>query len=165
MVGETYVEHLVQRKSSWLMQFLKVLLIMLTVCFIVIGIVYIVTLLLAIACGVGAYFAVLHSTVEYEYLYLDKELDIDRILGKRKRKRVGHYNLERLEIFAPMNSWHLDAVKNRTFSKTYDYSSGIVNQPDTRYVMVCEDEKLILESVPELVQAVQMIAPRKVFTD
>ena len=119
----------------------------------------------AIICGVGAYFVNMNAEVEYEYLYLDKELTIDKVMNRSKRKRVGVYELTRMEILAPMKSYHLDDYRNRTV-KTEDYSSGEEKQPETRYLMYYNGEKkLILEPNEEMVKVMKNVAPRKVFLD
>ena len=107
----------------------------------------------------------MNAEIEYEYLYLDRELSIDKVLAKSRRKKAGSYSLEQMEIFAPLNSHRLDSYKNRQM-KTVDYSSGIAAQPERRYMMIWNgDTKIILEPNTEMVKAVQRIAPRKVFTD
>ena len=165
MVSETYVECLVARKSSFAVRFLKTLLIMLTVCFVLIGMVFVPGFLIAIATGVGAYFAYMNADLEYEYLYLDKELTVDKVMAKSRRKRMAQYDLNRMEIFAPMNSYHLDSFKNRT-AKTIDYSSSEEKQPEARYVMYYDSgERIVLEPNQEMIRAIKNIAPRKVFTD
>lgn len=166
-MSETYVELLVARKPSVLMRFLKMLLIMLTVVFGLIGFLtpFVVGMLIAIAMGVGAYFAHMNAEIEYEYLYLDKELSVDKVLAKTRRKKAGSYSLEQMEIFAPLNSHRLDSYRNRQM-KTIDYSSGVAAQPERRYMMIWNgDTKLILEPNAEMVKAIQGVAPRKVFTD
>lgn len=115
--------------------------------------------------GVGAYFVTLYSDLEYEYLYLDKELVIDKVLAKSKRKRVATYQVERMEILAPFHSYHLDNYKNRQV-KIRDYSIGEELKPDLRYAAYYEGgEKLILSPSEELVKAIRNVAPRKVFMD
>ena len=47
--------------------------------------------------------------VEYEYLYVNGELDIDAIYSKQKRKKMGSYDASELEILAPENSHELDS--------------------------------------------------------
>lgn len=164
-MSESYVECLVARKSSTLMTFLKILLIMLTVVFVIIGIPFIPGLLVAIVTGVGAYFAYMNADIEYEYLYVDRELSIDKVMAKSKRKKVGNYQIDQMEIMAPLNSHRLDSYRNRN-TKTLDYSSGIENQPERRYMMVYSgDVKLIFEPNEEMIKAIQSIAPRKVFRD
>ncbi len=160
----TFVECMTRSKNVASMRFLKILCIMLAVGFFFIGTVYWIAFIIAIAAGVGAWFASLNASIEFEYQYLDKELGVDKILNKSRRKHVGTYDLGKMEIFAPINSHHLDEYKNREL-KTLDYAAA-AEQPDVRYVMILEGkERLILEPSEGLVKAVKSIAPRKVFTD
>lgn len=164
-MSETYVECLVARAGSPLLRFLKMLFIMLTVVFVVIGMVFIPGLLVAIVTGVAAYFSYMNADIEYEYLYLDREISVDKVMAKSRRKKAGSYGIDQMEIFAPLNSHRLDSYKNRQL-KTIDYSSGIAAQPEKRYMMIWNgDTKIIFEPNAEMVKAVQAIAPRKVFTD
>ena len=164
-MSETYVECLVARKPSMIMTFLKILLIMMTVVFVLIGLVYVVGLIVAVIAGVGAYFATMNASLEYEYLYVDKEISIDKVMAKSRRKKAGTFSIEQMEIFAPLNSHRLDSYRNRD-TKTVDYSSGIAEQPERRYMMVCNGgTRVILEPNEALIKAIQSVAPRKVFTD
>ena len=166
MVSETYVECLVARKPTFARNFVKTLLIMLTVIFCLIGFVFVPGFLVAILTGVGAYFAYMNAEIEYEYLYLDREVSIDKIMAKSKRKRAAVYEMDRLEIIAPVNSHQLDSYRNRTVKKTVDYSSGKVENPDKRYVMIYEGNiQIIWEPNAEMLKAIRTIAPRKVFTE
>lgn len=165
-MSETYVECLVKAKSKTGLVALKYLLIGLTAVFVLLMLLGIILAIIpgAIA-GVGAYFVNLYSDLEYEYLYLDKELVIDKVLAKSKRKRVATYQVERMEIMAPFHSYHLDNYKNRQV-KVRDYSIGEEQKPDLRYAVYYEGgEKLILSPSEEMVKAIRNIAPRKVFTD
>lgn len=165
MMSETYVECLVKKKSNTGMVFLRMLTTIMAAAFILIGLIIWPALLIGVAMGVAAYFVYLNADLEYEYLYLDKEITIDKVMAKSKRKKVAKYEVERMEILAPIKSWHMDGFKNRTV-KTVDYSSGMENQPDLRYVMYYEGNlKVILEPSMEMVKAIKNIAPRKVFMD
>lgn len=164
-MSETYVECLVARKPSTIFTFLKILLIMLTVVFVLIGTIFLPGMIVAAIAGVGAYFATMNANVEYEYLYLDREVSVDKIMAKSKRKKIGAYSTDEMEIFAPLNSHRLDSYRNRNL-KTLDYSSGIAAQPERRYMMVLNgDTKIILEPNAAMVKAIQSVAPRKVFMD
>ncbi|MCM1026213.1 MAG: DUF6106 family protein [Roseburia sp.] len=166
-MSDAYVECLVKAKTSLMGKFFKYLLIVLTVIF---GLLMFLTMniilfLLAIAAGIGAYFVNMYTDLEYEYLYLDKELTIDKVMAKTKRKRVAVYQLDRVEILAPFKSYHLDNYRNRT-AKEKDYSIGYEEQPDRRYIMFYEGgEKLILSPSPEMVKVMKNVAPRKIFSD
>lgn len=166
-MSDAYVECLVQAKTSSVKQFLKYFLITLSAASAVLFFLtfLIVALLVAIAAGVGGYFIGLYSDVEYEYLYLDRELTIDKILSKTKRKRVAVYQLDKIEILAPIKSYHLDNFKNRTV-KEVDCSIGYEDKPDLRYAMYYEgNEKIILNPSPEMVKVMKNVAPRKIFND
>ncbi|MBQ7955266.1 MAG: hypothetical protein IJ282_05900 [Lachnospiraceae bacterium] len=164
-MSETYVECLVKSQASLLGRFGKIMLIMLTVAFGILGLILWPAWLVALVTGIGAYFAWLYTDVEYEYLYLDKELSIDKVMAKSKRKRVAVFDVERLEIIAPIKSYHLDNYKNRQ-CKVSDYSTRVEEQPDTRYAMYYDgNTKVILSPSPELMKALKNVAPRKVFTD
>ena len=136
-MSDSYVECLVKAKQPTWAKILKVLLIALTVLSCLVMFVFIIFLPVALAAGVGAYFLNMYTDLEYEYLYLDKELSVDKIMAKSKRKRVGTYSLDRMEVFAPVYSYHLDNFKNRQV-KEKDYSIGEVLQPDGRYSMYYE---------------------------
>ncbi len=167
MVGESYVECLVKGKAPASTRFLKVLCIMLAIGFAAVGFLFGNTLcfVIAVAAGFGAYIFAQRSEVEYEYLYIDKEITVDKVFSKAKRKRVATYSVERMEIFAPIKSWHLDNFKNREL-KDVDYSCGEEKQPDRRYVMIYEGGvRLIFEPSEAMIAAIRNVAPRKVFTD
>jgi len=163
-MNDTYIECLVKAKSKGMMKFLKVLLIMLTVVFVLLSLMGVILLFVfAIATGVGAYFVNMQTDIEYEYLYLDRELTIDKIMSKTKRKRMGVYKLDRMEICAPVRSYHLDNFKNRNV-KVKDFSIGEELKPDRRYAFYYEGgEKILISPSEELVKAMRMVAPRKVF--
>ena len=158
-MNETYVEWLVKRKTPAYMTLLKILTIMLTVCFVLLGFFLLPAMIIAVLLGVAAYFVYLNSDVEYEYLYVDK------VMAKSRRKRVATYDLGKIEILAPIKSWHLDNYKNRT-DKTVDYSSGEEKQPDRRFAFFYDGkQRVLIEPNEEMIKAMQTVAPRKVFKD
>lgn len=169
-MSETYVECLVKGKASMLPKLLKIVLILIAAGFGVLGILLgtesgFGLFVLAIVAGVGAYFVNWYCSVEYEYLYLDREISVDVILAQTRRKRVGTYGLDRMEILAPIKSHHLDSYKNRSV-KVKDYSIGEERNPDLRYVMFYEGgSKIILSPTEEFVKEIKNMAPRKVFMD
>ncbi len=165
-MSDTYVECLVKAKQPTAAIMLKVILFVLTVIFGLATIRFnVYALILAVACGTGAYFLNLYTDLEYEYLYLDRELVVDKVMAKTKRKRVATYSIDSMEILAPVKSYHLDGYRNRQV-KVRDYSVGEERKPDLRYAMYCEGGvKLLLNPSEELVKAIKSVSPRKVFTE
>lgn len=165
-MSDTYVECLVKVPVSTPAKFAKILLTMLTVVFgLLMFIGFWPAFFIALATGFGAYYVGLHTDLEYEYLYLDKELVVDKVMAKTKRKRVATYDLNRMEAFAPVNSYHLDNYKNRQ-CKTIYYTTKAEEKPDLRYVMYYEGNlKAYFTPSPEMVKAMRNVAPRKIFAD
>ncbi len=167
MYDETFVECMVSRKPSVLMRFLYFLFLLMTIFFCMIGIVsnLMYFLLLALGTGFSCWFIHRRINIEYEYSYCSKELSIDKIFDKSSRKSVCTFDIDKMEIFAPVNSYHLDDYRKRSVKES-DYSSSISSQPEKRYAMYYNgDSKIILEPNEELVKALKNAAPRKVFTD
>lgn len=166
-MSDTYVECLVKRKQSPAAGFFKVLLIVITVIMAVLTLVfvYLPALILGLVTCAAAYFVNLYTDLEYEYLYLDKEIQVDKVMAKSRRKRVAAYSVDRMEILAPINSYNLDNYRNRKV-KEKDFSIGEELKPDLRYAMYYDGgEKIILSPSKEFVKALKNVAPRKVFTD
>lgn len=164
-MSDVYVECLIKAKPSTAGKFFKGCLMALTILLLlVIPLFGTVAMLLAIVTGVGAYFVGVNTDVEYEYLYVDKEISIDKVMGRSRRKKVATYSVERMEILAPIKSYHLDAYKNRSMP-VKDYSVGEELQPDLRYVMYCDGQKILLSPSEDFVKALKNIAPRKVFSE
>lgn len=164
-MNETYVEWLVKRKTPAYLTLLKMLFIMMTVCFVLAGLIFSPALLIALLMGIAAYFITMNANLEYEYLYVDKELTVDKVMNKSKRKRVATFDVGKIEIMAPIKSHHLDSYKNRNY-KAVDYSSWEEKQPDIRYVFYYDGkQKVIFEPNEDMIKAIINVAPRKVFKD
>lgn len=168
-MSDVYVECLVKAKTSMLGKLGRGLLTALAVICVLLIFVFPPLLMFcfigAVLFGVGAYVVKLFTDLEYEYLYLDKELAVDKIMAKTRRKRVATYQLDRIEILAPIKSYHLDNYRNRQ-AKVKDYSIGEELKPDKRFLMFYEGgEKIVMSPSEELIKAMKNVAPRKVFSD
>ena len=163
-MGETYIEQMIVRKSSIVPTVLKVILGAVCAGSVILGMMgaglfYSVALL----AGLGIYFVFYLTGVEYEYLYVDKSLSVDKIVAKRTRKKVASYDLERMECFAPFGHEILKEYENRSLD-TKDYSSGYSQNADKRYVLIYDGQKkIILEPSERMLEAIYMVSPRKVF--
>ncbi len=165
----SYVECLVASKASPLLVVLKGVSLALAVLFFIFTFITpigIVGMILTIVAGAGYYFASLNASIEFEYQYCDREITVDKVLNKSRRKNIGKYDVGRIEAMAPSRSYHLDEYKNKTY-KVLDFSAREKNpQPDPTYTIYYDGkEKIVLEPSKEFVDAIKNVAPRKVFTD
>ena len=164
----SYVECLVASKASPAVKILSFVSLALAVVFFLSSLAGfgVLGLILCIGAGVAYYFLSLNANIEFEYQYCDKEITVDKILNKSRRKNVAKYDVTKIEALAPSRSYHLDEFKNRSF-KTVDYSARVKDpQPDPTYTFIYDGkEKVVFEPTAEFVAAVKSIIPRKVFTD
>ncbi|MFL0268513.1 DUF6106 family protein [Candidatus Clostridium radicumherbarum] len=70
--------------------------------------VFILSLLIAIAC----FFGKKKLYVEYEYAFTNGEIDIDKIVEMKKRKRVMNFQIKEVELLAPENSYYVKDFLN-----------------------------------------------------
>lgn len=105
---DTYSEQLVTRASTGADKAKKIL--------ISVGSILIATLLMWLSIVFAAYTLILlvfgvlglgvylvsNMDVEYEYIITNDEMDIDKIIGRRKRKRLITIDLRSAEDFAPL---------------------------------------------------------------
>ncbi|MBP5198434.1 MAG: hypothetical protein J6033_05210 [Lachnospiraceae bacterium] len=167
-MSDSYVECLVKAEQKSWAKAVKVLLIIFVVLlvFFAIAAAQFMAFIGAVAVGVAIYFFNMFTKVEYEYLYLDKEISVDAIYNQTRRKTVATYSVSNIEILAPIKSYHLDNYRNRQVSGVKDYSIGRVEQPDLRYEMYLEgNSKVILSPSEELIKVLKNVAPRKVFSE
>lgn len=163
-MNDSYVEWLVAKKSKPTDILIKGVAIGLTAVLFLIGLVAFPFFLAGIAGAVLCYLFLPYLSLEYEYLYVSKELQIDKIMSKTKRKKAAEYSLDKMEIFAREGSFQLDEFKNRQMT-TKDYTSG--EKDAVRYIMVINDgnecKRICLEPNEEMVNAIKNQFPRKVF--
>ena len=128
-MSDLYTEVLVKKQQTGKDKVIKGVLIFFTVLFAAAGIMMNpLILLLALVLGIVDYIFIPKLSVEFEYLYVNGELDIDRIYSQSRRKRAASYELSNMEILAPYQSHQLDSYKKNQSIKRYNYSSGIEGQ-------------------------------------
>lgn len=104
-------------------------------------------------------------SVEWEYVFVDGQLDFDQILGGNARRNKDRIDFDKTEMVAPTGSYHLDNFKNVQM-KTLDYSSLSGNNT---YTVICHknDEmvRILFEPDENMVNTMKQKSPRKVFKD
>lgn len=135
----------------------------------------IVGLLLALA---GSYFSIIgvavivvlfylypRLNVEYEYVFVDGQLDFDRITGKAKRKTMLRIDMEQVDIIAPANSHSLDNYQNIQFENKDFSSRGKNSSP---YIIIVNNNnkklRIIFEPNEKMLTVMKQKSPRKVVT-
>lgn len=123
-----------------------------------------VILIAAVVFGAFTYFVFLWTEIEYEYLYLDKEIIVDKVMAKSKRKRVAVIDVTKIEIMAPKDSDQLAYYKNRQVNLS-DLSVGHDLPEQKLYALYYEgSRKFMMNLDDEFVDLVKMVVPTRVFS-
>lgn len=161
---DVYVEWLVARKRNFTGKVLRgvfmaasILLWLLSM-----GLVNSFLLIIAVIVSILTYFLYSFTAVEYEYVYVNGELMIDRILRKSMRKRMLNVDAAEIEIVAPMTSPKVDGYKHRQW-KEFNFTSGYEKDKRRIFEIYCNNGvKVIFEPNREMVEAMKSQMPHKV---
>ena len=164
-MDDLYSEILVKRKDRSQDAMIRILIIAIIVASCAAGIFFSPYLFLAaIGFGIAAFILFPKMHVEYEYLYVNGDFDIDEIYSKQSRKKRASFNLRDVECIAPLGSHELDIYQ--TGYAVCDYSSQ--NPADKPYVIVLSGDgakkKIIVQLDDEkMFSDIKHRLPRKVF--
>lgn len=123
------------------------------------GILSIVGIVLVVALG----FIFPKLNVDYEYIYVDGQVDFDKITGKARRKTMLRIDFDQVEVMAPANSHALDEYANKQLEKK-DFSSR-AKDSKPYVIIVNQNEKrleIFFEPNEKMVEMMKQKAPRKV---
>jgi len=102
-------------------------------------------------------------SVEYEYVFVDGQLDFDKISGKSKRKTMLRIDFDQVEIMAPINSSALDNYKHMQLEEK-NFTS--LNQDCKPYVIIVNSGskklKILFEPNEKMLSMIKQKSPRKV---
>ena len=167
-MGDLYSELLVKKDKTAKDSLIKYGLIVLTVLAVAAGLfITPLALIVAVVCGIACYFVIPKTDVEFEYLFINGDFDIDMIMSKTKRKRVKSFKLSEADLAAPLKSHRMDYYNGNQKMKVLDFSSG--NSEHKRFGVITRLDgdlcKIILEPDEALAKAMKNSAPSKVFLD
>ncbi len=161
-MGENYVEQLVKQKMTTKSMLIVAGLVFLSFVSVVVGLFILPGMFIipVVVIFLAYYFGKRFTSLEFEYVYYNGEVDIDRIMGMESRKRFVTISAKDMEILAPSGSSALQPYQNL---KVYDCST---NTGAHAYEVVTEKKgqkvRIIFEPNKEILDGMRMFAPRKV---
>lgn len=160
-MNEFYTEQLVKQKATLSTMIKKsAVVVFVIVMFLVALLISLAAIPLFIGAVALAVFLWKRFNLEFEYLYYNGDLDIDKIMGMQKRKRVFSANVKIMEVIAPSGSFELQQYQNL---KKYDCST---NSGNKTYEMVIPHKgqkvRVIFEPNEKILQDLRRWEPRKV---
>ena len=100
---ESYIEWLVKRKDPIYALPVKIIMVLVCAFSVLLALQTVIGVVIMTAAGIGTYFIFLNLSVEYEYLFAEGGLRIDRILGKARRKKAFDCEKDDVQLIAPVD--------------------------------------------------------------
>lgn len=120
--------------------------------------------LLAVAGIVFLVFILIKRTnVEYEYILTNKELDVDKITAKSRRKRVYTVDFSLIDICAPVSSHKTEFA--RQAYKTYNCTG--MGEGEIYFIDITSETgitRILIEPPVEFIESARKYNPSKIFT-
>ena len=111
------------------------------------------------------YNIIISINLEYEYIFTNGAMDVDKIIAARRRKRITSLNARSIEIMASVHSNEAGAYANDKSIKRY-YACTSVDDSDTYFVIYSENDKkymLIFNPNETIKEGFKRLNPQKVF--
>ena len=161
-MNEFLTEQLVKRSNTVATKLKKVGLTSATVVSVFLGFIHPMLVWVAAIMVVVDIILFKRMNVEFEYVFFNGDLDIDKIMDMQSRKRVFSTNMKDMEVIAPSGSVELHPYQR---TKALDFSTQ--NPEDKTYEMVTlfkgEIVKVIFNPNGKILDGMKNMAPRKVF--
>ncbi|NLB81140.1 MAG: hypothetical protein GX800_05940 [Clostridiaceae bacterium] len=111
------------------------------------------------------YFGISSLNIEYEYIVTNGDIDIDKIVAKRKRTRIVSLNARDFEYFAPMTENHANTYNNQSITKRLDVSSNTKNSRLYFGIYRKSNEKtcLIFEPTDKMLECFSRYVPKNAY--
>lgn len=121
-----------------------------------------------VAAGViyGAWYLATSLNLEFEYILTNGEMDVDKIIARRKRKRLFSVKGKDFEIFAPYTESYKNDYNSQAIKKKF-YALSSLASPDA-YFAIFEHKEfgktlLVFEPDDRMISSFKAINPRRVF--
>lgn len=160
---DMYVEQIVSAKRDKKDGGLQKLFIVLAALFAAVALlIHIGAIILCIAAAVAACYFGNKQNYEYEYIFVNGQLDVD-LVKTNKRKRLVSCQMEQLVCMVPVDSPRMEGYKNNC-KKQFHAFTGSTGQPV--YALMFKSEggyiRVDMEPEAELMKAFRLTVPHKI---
>ena len=136
---DTFVEELVVRRNSIKNLLLEVLIVLAAAALAIAVWLFLSPIFPAmlVILVVAAYLGIKFQGVEFEYSFTNGDLDVDKIMAKRKRVRLVEINQKQIQVMAPYTAEYESVTKDYSVSQVIDASSS--KNAAGRWFIIYED--------------------------
>ncbi|MDE6209778.1 MAG: hypothetical protein K2M73_08935 [Lachnospiraceae bacterium] len=167
-MGDSYAEVIIKKRISMMATFFRVFIVVATVIMTYVSIIQLqMYAVIIIALFIFLTYVVYKNTdLEYEYFFINGQLDVECIYGKKKRKPAKSFNFDKLEVMGPITHQKILAYEHRTDLKEFNYTSGYPGRNVYVAILVGQSGKLgrlYFEPSEKMVQTIYAHTPSRVF--
>lgn len=162
-MNDSYAEWLIKRKVPFYAYILNAVLSVITAISVILAFTTgVLAVILMFACAGALYLSYRNTRLEFEYLYVDNQLSVDKILGRAARKKFFECNMEEIQIIAPSDSHVLNEYRGN--ARIIDASSHQAGVKTYTAVVQKKGEirKLVFEPSDKMMECFRRSAPRKI---
>ena len=122
-------------------------------------------LLFVVAVFYFLYIGISSLNIEYEYSVTNGDLDVDKIISKRKRSKVISVHSRSFEYFAPYTQEHKNAYEDSSITKKLDLTSNTGSDRVYFVVYYKNNDKILFtfEPTQKMLDDFARYVPRRVF--
>lgn len=163
-MNDSYTEWLVKRKAPAYNILIKAVLIFFCIISAFLALTTVFGILILGAVGAATYFIFQNLNLEFEYLIVNDQITVDKIMGRARRKKAWEGTLGEVQIIAPLDSYVLKDYEKPNM-KVLDFGSHI---PGAKaYGLIHQGEggqttKVIFEPNDKILHHIRQRTPRKV---
>lgn len=174
MFSDIYIEHMVKKKfdtkDKMICAALATLALVLTFVLFFVSVAVIpalstIVMLLIVAMWYGCYILICRRMLEFEYLLTNSEMDIDKIIAKRRRKRVMSLDFKEADLIACVKDPAHNRVLETNSKLIVDYS-GDSELYDVYFADITvngERNIVLFRPTEKMLEGIRRFNPRNVF--
>lgn len=162
---DTFVEELVVRRNSLKNLLIEALMVVAAIalalaCWLFLSPIFPAMLVILVF---AAYLGIKFQGVEFEYSFTNGDLDVDKIMAKRKRVRLVEINQKQIQVMAPYTAEYESVTHDYSVSQVIDASSSknaagrwfiIYEAEDGKYVfLVIQPSKRFREAMQKYIRS------------
>ncbi len=165
---DIFMEKIVKKQKDIKDHLITISIIFLAIILMLLALNYLASMAMFFIIGIGylAYLLITTRNIEYEYAVTNGDLDIDKIIAQRKRKRVFSANCKSFEIVAKVKSTHY-TPQYRNFKNKIICSGSLEGDGVYFIVLHYKNEQTIVffEPTDKMLNNFKTFIPRKIFAE
>ena len=169
---DLFLEYIIKRKKGVMENILTLVIILSVPSLVYLSLILLATplapLTLFVIAGIIflAYHLISRMNVEFEYIVTNNELDIDKIIARKTRKRLITVDLRKIDFSAPVtSSAHTNELSKQATNVIYADSGLAENAYFINFEKDGQTYRVFFSPTEKIVDAMKMYAPGKVFEE